>query len=198
LDSTGRAYALPAHSLPSARGQGEPLSGRINPPDGATFKGVLIGEPDEYCLLSCDAGYGFVARLEDLYARNRAGKLVLSLPEGANVLPPCRVHHRDDDRVAAISTEGHLLVHRLRELPTLARGKGVKILQIPTARLKTRQEYVKAIALVPAPGTLTLHAGKRHLSLRPVDLDQYELGRARRGRKLPRGLQHVDSFEVEP
>ena len=196
IDSSGRVYALPAHGLASARGQGEPLSGRIKPPDGATFEGVMLGEPQDLFLLACGAGYGFVAKLEDLLARNKAGKVVLSRPHGCAVLTPSPVCDFETDRVAAVSSRGHLLVHALSELPTLARGKGMKIIQIPTARLKAREEHVVGVVSLPAGAALTLHAGKRRLTLRPADLEPYHLGRGRRGRKLPRGLQRVDRIEV--
>jgi len=196
LDSTGRSYSLPAHSFPSARGQGEPLSGRLNPPDGASFVGVLLGEANEQFLLASDAGYGFVARLGELLAKNKAGKSVLSVPAGAQVLGPLAVADPDRDRVAVATTAGYLLLHPVRELPRLPRGKGVKMIQIPPAKLKAREEHVAALALVPAGAALTVHAGRRHLTLRAADLGHYELGRGRRGRKLPRGLQRVDRMEA--
>ena len=196
LDSTGRSYSLPGYTLPSARGMGEPLAGRTNPPDGATFKGVVIGEPDQHCLLSSDAGYGFVAQLGGLHAKNKAGKAVLTVPKGAEVLPVQQVHELSTDRVAAVTTAGYLLVLPIGELPTLPRGKGLKIIQIPAARLKNREEMVKDVAVVPAGASLTVHAGRRHLNLKDVDLDLYQLGRGRRGKKLPRGLQRVDRLEV--
>ncbi len=197
LDSTGRAYSLAAHTLPSARGQGEPLAGRFNPPDGATFRGVMFGEADNRYLLSTDAGYGFVVTLSDLYSKNRAGKSVLSIPAGSKVMTPCGVTDYASDRIVAVSSAGHLLVHELRELPELARGKGVKILQIPPARLKTRDEYMCCITVIPAGQKLTVHAGKRHVTFKSGDLDEYCLGRGRRGRKLPRGLQRVDRLVTE-
>ena len=123
LDSTGRTYSLPAHTLPSARGLGEPLSGRINPPDGATFKGVMMGDADRLYLLSSDAGYGFMAKIGDLYAKNKAGKTVLSLPPGAGVQEPSPVADPDTDRVASVSSDGRLLLHALSELPRLARER---------------------------------------------------------------------------
>ena len=198
LDSSGRVYALPAHTLPSARGLGEPLSGRINPPDGTTFEGVMIGEPVDHFLLATSAGYGFIAKLEDLIARNKAGKLVLARPHGCEVLTPCPVTDLERDLVAAVSSSGRLLVHQLNELPCLPRGKGMKIIHIPSVQMKTGAERVIDVVCFPAGQSLVLHVGKRHLTLRPRDLEPYLLGRGRRGKILPRGLQRVDRLEVEP
>lgn len=198
LDSTGRTYALPAHTLPSARGQGEPLSGRISPPDGASFEGVMIGSAEDLYLIASDAGYGFVARFEDLVARNKAGKAVLNLPPGAKVLTPGRIASMAQDHVAAVSSAGHLLLHSVQELPTLPRGKGVKIIHIPPSKLKAREEYVVGLAVLGPRDSLTVHAGKRHLTLRPGDLEHYRLTRGKRGLKLPRGFQRADSLEARP
>jgi topoisomerase-4 subunit A len=199
LDSTGRSYALPAHSLPSARGQGEPLTGRIDAPDGATFEGVLIGPPEDLYLLATDAGYGFVASLEDLTSRNRAGKSVLAVPAGARVLMPRRVQDPATELVAAATSLGRLLVLPVSELPRLARGKGVKIIGIPAGSLARREEYLKDVAVLGPAGRLRVVAGKRELTLRPGDWEPYRLGRARRGLKLPRGFQRVDALAaIEP
>ena len=194
LDSTGRAYTLAAHTLPSARGQGEPLSGRVKPPAGATFAGVMIGDGDDRYLLASDAGYGFVARLGDLQSKNKSGKAVLTQPGNAGVLIPQAVSDNEDGWVAAVTLSGYLLVTELEELPLLARGKGLKIIQIPPALLKAREEYVVAVAVVPDGGQLTVHAGKRHVTLKAADLAHYRIGRGRRGRKLPRGLQRVEAL----
>ncbi|MCK5366478.1 MAG: DNA topoisomerase IV subunit A, partial [Gammaproteobacteria bacterium] len=194
MDSTGRTYTLAAHTLPSARGQGEPLSGRVKPPTGATFAGVMIGDADDRYLLASDAGYGFVARLGDLQSKNKAGKAVLTRPGDAGVLIPQAVRDNEDGWVAAVTLSGHLLVTELEELPLLARGKGLKIIQIPPALLKAREEYVVAVAVVPDGGQLTVHAGKRHVTLKAADLAHYRIGRGRRGRKLPRGLQRVEAL----
>jgi topoisomerase-4 subunit A len=194
LDSTGRSYTLPAHTLASARGQGEPLSGRVKPPAGATFSGVMIGDADDRYLLASDAGYGFVARLGDLLSKNKAGKAVLARPNNAGVLTPQAIGDNDDGWVAAVTSSGYLLVTELQELPLLGRGKGLKIIQVPPARLKAREEFVVAIAVVPDGGQLTVHAGKRHVTLKSADLEHYQVGRGRRGRKLPRGLQRVEQL----
>ena len=196
LDSTGRAYCIPAHTLASARGQGEPLAGRINPPDGATFEGVMIGAADRLYVLATDAGYGFVARLEDLWSRNRAGKACVSLDEGAKVLVPRPADDPTSGQLAAVSSAGRLLVHPLAELPCLARGKGVKILRIPPAQAGVREERVVDVEVVPPGASLTVHAGKRHITLKPAELAHYALGRGRRGRMLPRGFQRADRLEI--
>ena len=196
LDSTGRAYTLAAHTLPSARGQGEPLSGRLKPPDGATFEGVMMGTSDALFVLASDAGYGFVAALNDLTSKNRAGKLVLSVPKGAGVLTPGQVTNYEEDYIAVVSSAGHLLIHRLSELPRLPRGKGIKMLQIPAPKLKSREEIVTHMLVLPATEKLTVYAGKRHLTLRPTDWAHYVSERAKRGRKLPRGLQRVENVSL--
>ena len=195
LDSTGRTYSLAAHALPSARGQGEPLTGRINPPSGATFVGALMGEDSACCLLSTDAGYGFVARFEDLHAKNRAGKVVLSVPEGAQVLAPVRIADPAVDWLVAVSNEGRMLVFPVAELPQLSRGKGNKILGIPTAQLKTREEFMLGAAVLGLKDELLIHSGKRFLRLKRGDLEHYLSERGRRGNKLPRGFQKVDRLE---
>ena len=198
MDSTGRTYALPAHTLPSARGQGEPLSGRISPPDGASFEGVLIGNAEDLYLIASDAGYGFVAPFEDLVTRNKAGKAVLNLPAGAKVLTPRRIASMEQDHVAAVSSAGHLLLHPVQELPTLPRGKGVKIINIPSSKLKSREEHMVGVAVLGPQDSLTVHAGKRHLTLKPGDLEHYRLTRGKRGLKLPRGFQRVDALDARP
>ncbi|WP_347331468.1 DNA topoisomerase IV subunit A [Marinimicrobium locisalis] len=196
LDSTGRSYAIAAHNLPSARGQGEPLSGRLNPPNGATFEGALMGADEQRLLLASDAGYGFVAKLGDLYSKNRAGKTMLTVPKGGKVLSPQPLDNPEHDLLAAVSNEGRLLVFPVAELPELARGKGNKIMNIPSARVQSREEYVIAVCVIGKGQALTLHAGKRHLTLKAGDLDHYRGERGRRGNKLPRGFQKVDRAEV--
>ncbi|MBL4819681.1 MAG: DNA topoisomerase IV subunit A, partial [Gammaproteobacteria bacterium] len=187
LDSTGRAYSIPAHTLASARGQGEPLSGKVNPPSGATFEGVLIGAEKQEVLLASDAGYGFVATLGDLISKNKAGKNVLNAPKGARVLPPCMVNDNNTDLIVAITNEGRMLMFPLQELPKLARGKGNKIINIPSVRVAARVEFVVALAVVTAQQTLTIYAGRRHHNLKLADLEHYRGERGRRGNKLPRG-----------
>jgi len=197
LDSTGRAYTLAAHSLPSARGQGEPLTGRFNPPDGARFVAVLAGDPDSLYLLASDAGYGFVVRLGDLMSRTKAGKSVLSVPKNAQVLVPAAVTDPDTDQVAAVNVQGQMLVIPVAEIPRLNRGKGIKIQGVNTRKLASREEYMVGIASVAVDACLVLHAGKRHLKLKAGDLEVYRGDRGRKGKKLPRGLQRVDRLFSE-
>jgi len=196
LDSTGRVYCVASHTLASARGQGEPLAGRMNPPDGATFRGVMIGAADQLYVVATDAGYGFIVRLEDLWSRNRAGKACVSVAPGANLLVPRPVRDPSGAMLAAVSSTGKLLVHPLAELPQMARGKGVKIIQIPKPKARIREEFVVDVEVVPPRASLTVHAGKRYIRLKPSDLAHYALGRGRTGRMLPRGFQRADRLEI--
>ncbi|WP_330925953.1 DNA topoisomerase IV subunit A [Candidatus Sororendozoicomonas aggregata] len=196
IDSTGRSYSIQTHTLPSARGQGEPLTGRINPPSGATFEGVCLGNPEDHFLVCSDAGYGFVVQYSDLTSKSKSGKALLTLPKGAKVLPPIKVSS-DEQRLVAISNEGRMLVFPLIELPKLTRGKGNKIISIPTTRVAERTEFVAAIALLGPEETLTLYAGRRHMTLKWDELEHYFGERGRRGNKLPRGFQKVDHFTVQ-
>ena len=197
LDTSGRSYALATHTLPSARSQGEPLTGRINPPANAEFVTVLMNNNDsQMYLFSTDAGYGFVAKLSDMYSKNKKGKVLLKLPTGAKVLPPVEVNNLASDKVVAVSNEGRLLIHPLQQLPVLAKGKGVKIISIPASRVAEREEFVQHITLLPEGEKLTIISGKRHLTLKVSDLEHYMHERGRRGNKLPRGLQKVDALFV--
>ncbi|MFP4246058.1 MAG: DNA topoisomerase IV subunit A [Halochromatium sp.] len=196
LDSSGRSYSLPAHSLPSARGQGEPLTGRLDPPKGASFVALLGGDPAQRLLLASDAGYGFLCTLEALIAKPRGGKAVLTLPDGARVLPPVSLPNEPDARIAIATSTGHLLVFAAAELPELTRGKGNKLIGIPSARLKAREEVVAALCALPANASLNIHCGKRHLTLKPADLEHYRAERGRRGLLLPKGLQRVDAMQI--
>ncbi|NEV61054.1 DNA topoisomerase IV subunit A [Thiorhodococcus minor] len=199
LDSTGRSYALQAHTLPSARGQGEPLTGRLDPPSGARFVTVLGDSPQARYLLASDAGYGFVASFEDLIAKPKAGKAVLTLPKGAEVLRPVRAGEGAGAGalLAAATSAGHLLLFPLSELPEMARGKGNKIVGIPTPKAQTREEIMIAVAVLAEGASLMVVSGKRTLTLKPADLELYRGERGRRGRLLPRGFQRVESLIAE-
>jgi len=197
LDTTGRSYAIAAHTLPSARGQGEPLTGRLNPIAGASFTHCLMGGDDQEYLFSSDAGYGFVAKFADTVTRNKNGKALLSLPGGARVLPPRPVSDYEAELCVAVSNEGRMLVFPLSDLPHLSKGKGNKIIGIPAAKLQLREEFVVAIAVLLPTQSLLAYSGKRHLKLKPSDLEHYRGERGRRGNKLPRGFQKIDSLLVE-
>jgi topoisomerase-4 subunit A len=197
IDSTGRSYSVQAHTLPSARSQGEPLTGRLSPVSGATFGVVLGGDPDQWYLVASDAGYGFLVQLKELYAKNKAGKALLTLPKGAKVLHPVPVTDREKDKVVAITNEGRMLSFPITELPALSRGKGNKIIGIPSKRVELREEFVIAVASVPEGGRLTAHSGKRFITLKESDLEHYQGERGRRGSKLPRGFQRVERVEIE-
>ena len=197
LDSTGRAYTIPAHTLPSARGQGEPLTGRVNPLSGASFEGLLIGEISSYYLVASDAGYGFITKMENFLSKNRSGKAVLKVPKGGKVLAPAPIADIKESEVVSISNEGRMLMFKLKDLPELAKGKGNKIINIPSARVAERIEFVVAIAVMTANQRLFIYSGKRHISLGMQDLEHYRGERGRRGNKLPRGFQKVDKVEVQ-
>ena len=197
LDSTGRTYSLPAHSLPSARGHGEPLTGRLSPPDGALFVGVMFGNPEDLYLIASDAGYGFIARLEDLYAKNKNGKSVLNVPDGAKVLPPQRINDVQKDQLAAATNSGRLLVCAVNELGQMARGKGDKFLAIPGKKVAAREEFVLGAIVLSAGNTLLVQCGKRYLKLKGSELDEYRSARGERGNKLPRGFTSVTGLTIE-
>ncbi len=198
IDSSGRSYSLGAHTLPSARGQGEPLTGRLNPVSGAQFISVLMApSDDQLVLMSSDAGYGYLCKFSDLLANKKAGKAALSLPKGAKVLPPVLIDDQESDQIVAVTNEGRMLVFPIRDLPILGKGKGNKIISIPSTRVMSREEFVVSIAVVPVDGKVKVHSGKRHLLLKGEELAHYQGERGRRGSKLPRGLQRVDNLTVE-
>jgi topoisomerase-4 subunit A len=195
LDSTGRSYSLPAHTLPSARGLGEPLSGRLNPPDGAKFAGVMMGDPEGLWLLATDAGYGFVAKLSDLITDRRAGKTVLSVPEGALVLAPASVP-APKSLVAVATNEGRLLVFPVADVPEMPRGKGNKLFNIPGAKAASREEVLVGAVVVEPDHDLAVFAGERRMTLGWSQLKEYRGERAQRGGILPRGWRGVTKLEA--
>ena len=197
IDSTGRAYATEAHTLPTARSQGEPLTGRFNLSTGDMFEHALMADDEIKYLLSSDAGYGFVGKFDDMVSRNKNGKALLSLPASAKVLAPQKVSNIDTELVLAITSEGRMLIFPIKDLPELSKGKGNKIINIPSARAKAREEFVTITQVLDQTSSITLHAGKRKLTLKPSDIEHYKGERGRRGSKLPRGLQRVDRVEVE-
>ena len=195
LDSTGRAYSVAAHELPSSRGQGEPLTGRLNPPEGARFVAPFLGTGDTTVLLASDAGYGFIARIGDLATKNRAGKAALNVPATGTALVPSAASGRS--RIAAATNQGRLLVFPVADVPVLSRGKGNKLIDIPARVYRAGEERMVGAVALTETDHLIVRAGARHLRLRFRDLGAYLGERGRRGRKLPRGFQRVESLEVE-
>ena len=198
FDSEGKVYTLPGHALPSARGQGEPLTSKLNPVDGASFVALMSGEPDDWVLLSNDAGYGFMTQLKALYVKNRNGKACLKLPANSQVLTPRIVVDKELQRVACVTNMGRLLVFSALELPQLLRGKGNKLINIPSLKASQREEFVVDVQLLQPEEAITVHAGKRHFTLKAADLQHYQGERGRRGNRLPRGLQNVTALQVGP
>ena len=197
IDSTGRVYSVIAHTLPSARGQGEPLSGRFKPPDGAEFCGTMIGDPDSKYLLASDAGYGFIATLSDLVSRNKAGKSILRVPPGGRAVVPAPVPADCECLIAAVTSIGKLLVFEAEELPELGKGKGNKIIGIPTKVYKEGAEKLVAVAVIPEEGNLQVLSGARRMTIRWDDLDDYYYERGRRGNLLPQGWRKVERLAAE-
>ncbi|WP_428035511.1 DNA topoisomerase IV subunit A [Amphritea sp.] len=196
LDSTGRAYSLEAHTLPSARGQGEPITGKLTLPKGATIDGAVAGKDSDVVLLASDAGYGFVTKIADMTSKTRTGKAALTLPKGAKGMAPMLLKNKDTDLLVAVTNEGRMLVFPVQELPELGRGKGNKIINIPSARAAAREELVVALVTLSPEDTLQVNSGRQHLKMKPGDLEHYRGERGRRGNKLPRGYQRVDSLDV--
>ncbi len=196
LDNTGRAYSLEIHSLPSARSQGEPLTGRFKQNKRTPFLSMLIGEENDRYILSGDNGYGFIGKFSDMHSRNKNGKPVINLAENAQLLPAQKLSKQHDDLCLIISNEGRMLIFPVNSLPSLSRGKGNKMINIPKAKATCRDEFVTMLQIIPLQSAVTLHAGKRKLTLKITDLAHYQGERGRRGNKLPRGLQRVDKIEV--
>jgi topoisomerase-4 subunit A len=197
IDSSGRTFSCDAHGLPSARSQGEPLTGRFGIVASENVEHVVMGDDEQQYLMASDAGYGFVGKFSDMVSKNKAGKAYLSLPAGAKIIAPQPLRNLKTDWCMTISNEGRMLMFPLRDLPSLGKGKGNKLISIPSAKAKTREEYVKVLAVVPEGANVKVFAGKRGMTLNAEDLSHYQGERGRRGNKLPRGLQRVDAIEVE-
>ena len=195
LDDTGRSYTLAAHQLPSARSQGEPVTGKVNPPAGAQMISVMLDDPDARYVLASDGGYGFITTLEALTGRSKAGKAALSLPKGCNVLPARQ--WREGASIAIVSNTGHLLVFPADQLPEMAKGKGNKMMSIVAAKAAAREEFVRDLIVLPPNTTLVVYAGQRKRCLSSDELDAYRGERGRRGRLLPKGFQKVKRLDIE-
>ena len=198
IDSTGRSYALDPLSLPSARSQGEPLTGKLTLPAGATIEQVIMEPEKQELLMASDAGYGFICKFEDLIARNKAGKALISLPENAKVLKPEKLSE-SASLLVSLTSAGRMLIFPVRDLPALSKGKGNKIISIPAANAKARSELLVKLFLISEQASLEFHSGKRKITLKPEDLQKFRAERGRKGSQLPRGLHsNVDIVVVEP
>ncbi|MCB1827428.1 MAG: DNA topoisomerase IV subunit A, partial [Coxiellaceae bacterium] len=197
LDSQGKSYSLAAHTLPSARGQGEPLTSRLKPEAGSHFVATVIGADDDLYLIASDAGYGFITPIKNMHSKNKAGKSFLKLPKEAIALPPQKVDDIESQFLAIATNDGRLLLFPIADLPELPRGKGNKMIGIPSAKAAAREEYCVATAILNEKSSLTLYSGKRHLTLKPKDLANFHGERGRRGNKLPRGFRNIDSIVVD-
>lgn len=195
VDSTGRSYAIDPITLPSARGQGEPLTGKLTLPPGATVDHMLMESDDQKLLMASDAGYGFVCTFNDLVARNRAGKALITLPENAHVMPPVVIEDASD-MLLAITQAGRMLMFPVSDLPQLSKGKGNKIINIPSAEAARGEDGLAQLYVLPPQSTLTIHVGKRKIKLRPEELQKVTGERGRRG-TLMRGLQRIDRVEID-
>ena len=195
IDTTGRSYAIDPITLPSARGQGEPLTGKLTLPPGATVEHMLMESDDQKLLMASDAGYGFVCTFNDLVARNRAGKALITLPDNAHVMPPLVIED-ESDMLLAITAAGRMLMFPVSDLPQLSKGKGNKIISIPAAEAAAGQDGLAHLFILPPQSTLTIHVGKRKIKLRPEELQKVTGERGRRG-SLMRGLQKIDRVEID-
>jgi len=197
IDSTGRSYSLAAHTLPSARGQGEPLTGRFKTQQGADFEHALMAKEGDLFLLSTSFGYGFLCSFGDMVTRSKNGKALISVPNGATILPPVKVKLSEFETMVAVTSEGYLGQIALTELPQLSKGKGNKIIGIPPAKLKSGEETLALITTIEAQQKLTLHVGKKHKTMSASELSDYLMERGKRGKKLPRGYTNIDRLEIE-
>lgn len=196
LGSDGRSYSLESHTLPSARSQGEPITGRLNLTPGSSIRQLLMGDEDQLWLVGSDAGYGFVCHGRDFLSKNRAGKALVNLPTGAEIMMPSAIYDLNSDEILAITNQGRMLLFPIKDLPQLNKGKGNKIINIPAAKAKAREEFVSHLIALPTGAAITLYAGKRKLGLKASDLEHFRGERGRRGSSLPRGLQRVTQIEI--
>ncbi|MDX7990510.1 DNA topoisomerase IV subunit A [Xenorhabdus sp. Reich] len=197
IDTTGRSYSVDPLDLPSARGQGEPLTGKLALPAGASVKHLLMAKEDQKFLMASDAGYGFICTFSDLIAKNRAGKALITLPENARVMQPLEINNEQDDMLLVITKAGRMLMFPVADLPQLSKGKGNKIVSIPAAQATSGEDMLAWLLVLSPQSSITLYFGKRKLQLRPEDLQKFRAERGRKGTGLPRGLQRVERVEVE-
>ena len=187
LDSTGRSYTLLANSLPSARGQGEPLTGRLTPPIGAEFIDVVMGDDDQQIILSSDAGYGFISSLGNLQSKTKSGKHAISLSKQAKTMRVTKVDDVDTDFLAVVTNRARLLIFPVSELPQLSKGKGNKLIQIKKDDFLDREEFLIGLCTIKSHQKLRVEYGngKKHKTYSFEDLVNFTSHRARKGLTIP-------------
>ncbi|MGQ7950814.1 DNA topoisomerase IV subunit A [Providencia huashanensis] len=198
LDSTGRSYSVDPLELPSARSQGEPLTGKLSLPPGATIEHVLMAPEEQKYLMASDAGYGFICTFNDLVTKNKAGKALISLPDNAKVLAPIELHNEQEDLLLAITKAGRMLIFPVADLPQLSKGKGNKIINIAGAQAASGDDLLTWLMILPTGASMTLHFGKRKLKFKAEDLQKYRSERGRKGTSLPRGMHNIERIDIEP
>ncbi|MGB1310979.1 MAG: DNA gyrase C-terminal beta-propeller domain-containing protein, partial [Leucothrix sp.] len=197
MDNTGRSYSLAAHTLPSARGQGDPLSGYFTPPANAVFAKTIMAADKQFLLMSSSWGYGFICQFSELLSRTKTGKAIVTLSKGGELLTPRPVNAIENSYLAAVTSEGYLLIIKAEDLPQLSRGKGNKIINVPAAKLKTGEESVVAVVALHDDMKLVVHAGKQHKMIRGDELQEYIGERGKRGKLLPKGYRNVSRLDVQ-
>ena len=195
LDNFGKAYSIPIHKLPSARGQGDPVSGSINAQSGAFFSGVVAGTDEDLCILATNAGYGFIAKISDLQTKNKSGKAAINA-KGATPLDPKTIKSIEDSYIVSISSEGKMLLIEAADLPVLSKGKGNKIISIDKTKHAAEEDELLHLVVLPKGGSLKLNSGKQHYVIKPNDLNNFVGTRGRKGNFLPKGFRRVDTTEV--
>ncbi|GAB1438135.1 DNA topoisomerase IV subunit A [Providencia sp.] len=198
LDTTGRSYSVDPLELPSARSQGEPLTGKLTLPPGATIEHVLMAPEEQKYLMASDAGYGFICTFNDLVTKNKTGKALISLPDNAKVLAPIELHNEQEDLLLAITKAGRMLIFPVADLPQLSKGKGNKIINIAGAQAASGDDLLTWLMILPAGASMTLHFGKRKLKFKAEDLQKYRSERGRKGTSLPRGMHNIERVDIEP
>ncbi len=197
FDNQGRVYTVDPNSLPSARGQGEPITSKITLQDGSNICAMLIGDESEEILLASDSGYGFISSIKDLVSKNKAGKAVISLTENAEILMPQKLSEIDEQtELAAISSTGRMLIFKLSQMPKLSKGKGNKIINISSDNAKNRLEVLSKLLILKEDDQMIFISGKRKITLKPKDLEKFKGERARKGSQLVRGLNADSQVEI--
>ena len=183
LDSNGKAYSVPSHSLPSARGMGEPITGRLNADSGVQFISSVIGTEGSKFLIMNTAGYGYISEYQNMISNKKSGRAFMKLPDNAKMLKaiPLKDNHT---HIAAVSNIGKLLIFNIEELPILGKGKGNKIINIPKDKLAAGEEFMAHAQLLADNSSLKIEVGKRSVTLKPKDWTEYVLSRAKRGKKV--------------